>query len=918
MASSSAPTGLKHHPDRQAAEAQSAAADAFQHITRAYAVLSNPVSRHAYGRGTAAGQRLQAEVVADRTLGTGDRQFLAMEVAARAKDQLFLMEALPALERTYELSQGTLRIHTGQVVESNVAVAAATCGGGQASGEDGRDGSDQACDLYVETPPGSDGRAVSLCRTHARVHLCTPECESAENACQLRTAALLRHWRADVRDGWQLQHSAPNDAARPSAPYWFNVRVGFSEWAEKTTDADGGNAAAVDAETLPTPLRPPVNVTEPHTCQFDRCGAAGFQHLEGSLYVCRLSSTPHLCTLRQCDCRRALGSDGSTVCWASGRTYAPAAAFLTTEEGRGGEFGAGAGLDIAGNGGLAGISGGAPRNDLADRTLHVLRYRDQRTGELVEQVVERQVGTSLTSAGVHSRDRDSASGALPLSDTEEEVGASGFSSYMDELERQAAHSQQEALRRERRRVKALRRARDDGGALGPRALTAASDSEGDDETAGRGQADDIDNDNGNVSDVSSIVVDERDLPLEVEQQQQQGDFEVEVRGARGPKRSSAAAAAVKEEPPDAPALTASAPAAKRVKPEPAELQPVSVAVTPAFHIGRDGSSVAVAAAPSVSQAAPVAPVPPVVPARTRRAQPNRVQRIVREAVRRERAVAQAMLGVVDARERSRRARYLARGTARVSAAGGDADDSEDGDDEEEDAPDADDSAYAQFVTAALDQPDYVREEELGDYDTLEGLDGGGRAVMDEEQEEEEVMAQETEMQREYMRRVGDDHGEAVDGPGRCMRICYNEHLGEPHGVNEHGGVLRLYNGTVYTVCKYIQPPQTTARARLRHAIGNLWHTLPHPDDVRRHPGGSLAAAAEAAAKSSLERPAVLSAAQRAAQRAAAAAEGRGARPVMLKGGGRIGTRFGRGESARWRSSASAVAGQASGSSASST
>lgn len=206
--------------------------------------------------------------------------------------------------------------------------------------------------------------------------------------------------------------------------------------------------------------------------------------------------------------------------------------------------------------------------------------------------------------------------------------------------------------------------------------------------------------------------------------------------------------------------------------------------------------------------------------------------------------AQALYDGTDADEVLRRARQLCQAPEATAGAGTDG---ADGLDEEA-------TFYDQYVTAALDQPDYLREDELGDYDTLEGIDGGGRAAIDEAEEEDEEMARETAAQRELLQNM--EGYEQMQR--RLVYRCKDPALGEPYGTNEAGGQLRIYDGRVFLVCQdddYADPPPAkTARAALRQQAARRWHVLGrrnmHVPPSRKPPplvsSADLAAAAAAA------------------------------------------------------------------------
>lgn len=270
-------------------------------------------------------------------------------------------------------------------------------------------------------------------------------------------------------------------------------------------------------------------------------------------------------------------------------------------------------------------------------------------------------------------------------------------------------------------------------------------------------------------------------------------------------------------------------------------------------------------------------------AHRRQRKPTKWRRMIQQVAMTEAMQAQALYEGMDDAEVRRRARKFSTSHTSEDDAGGD----EDSDAEVE----QDDSAYAQFVTAALDQPDYVREEELGDYDTYEGYadGGGGRAAIEEEEEEAELQARDTMMQAQYLRHA--DEFVYREG-GQRLRFCYNEALGEPAGTNEAGAALRKYDGIVYIVSKYIKPPQDTRKARMRHQLAQRIYRLPDPELVRRSadPLKVVEAAAQAA---STRPPSPVSAADREAARATALANAQ-----TIKGGGRHGGRFGRGSGGR--------------------
>lgn len=277
------------------------------------------------------------------------------------------------------------------------------------------------CVLH-ELAPALIGEAhrTLLCSQHLWVHRCGEHCTSRDTACGLWGAYLGARWAAESAAAWTLQVSTPDDPTHPSTPYWFNVRVGLSVW-----------CPGVDPAADPAPT-PPPHLT-PHECSLAECGDR-HAHLDGGIWVCRVSGNVHLCTPTQCHRlhrvriddfsdwgKQALKSKGgsrakqlipesSYCCWATGRPAdelhvvdeGAAASQLTVSERLGQRISnadTAAGLNCP-----AVVRFGDPHTLIMSTHVpvgvekRVIRFKDERTGLTVSQLVERPAGTAESSA----------------------------------------------------------------------------------------------------------------------------------------------------------------------------------------------------------------------------------------------------------------------------------------------------------------------------------------------------------------------------------------------------------------------------------------------------------------------------------------------------------------------------------------
>ena len=102
----------------------------------------------------------------------------------------------------------------------------------------------------------------------------------------------INRYRHEVSGAWTVQLSGEDDPV-PRRPYWYNRRGGISAW--KAGGPDGQAPAAADETDAPP--RGPVT---PHVCTQARCRRSGFLQLDPGIWVCRASSTGHVCTASQC------------------------------------------------------------------------------------------------------------------------------------------------------------------------------------------------------------------------------------------------------------------------------------------------------------------------------------------------------------------------------------------------------------------------------------------------------------------------------------------------------------------------------------------------------------------------------------------------------------------------------------------
>ena len=172
---------------------------------------------------------------------------------------------------------------------------------------------------------------VLLCRKHRAAHQCDHHCTLPDRVCPIWASWNINRYRHEVAASWTVQLSGDDDPV-PKRPYWYNPRGGISAWKAGGVD---GRAPTAPGETD----APPQGPITPHVCNQARCRRSGYVQLDPGIWVCRASSTGHICTATQCkwhwrppQVKRELdeavpkeaSSDGNAamVCWATDRPVA--------------------------------------------------------------------------------------------------------------------------------------------------------------------------------------------------------------------------------------------------------------------------------------------------------------------------------------------------------------------------------------------------------------------------------------------------------------------------------------------------------------------------------------------------------------------------------------------------------------------
>eukprot|EP00035_Acanthoeca_spectabilis_P014407 m.275061 g.275061 ORF g.275061 m.275061 type:complete len:720 (+) comp16135_c0_seq21:935-3094(+) len=320
------------HPDKHPVAWATAAAQAFVAVHDAYALLSDPVTRAAYDENREArGARDWVPAI------SGDPITTALRLAWDLRSLLPFVGELDALERAHGLEEGSLRVATSANCPCS---ATATAPGGTCA------------TLPLPATPDRPNRGV-LCTAHKLVHQCDSACTSPKTVCPMWARTLVESYRATVRGAWVLRTAGdtPTPTAFPGRQYWFNPCAGISAWLDgstvKPTDSTdttttpeevAGAAGAAASQPGPsfemtesTSVRPPLELgVTPHVCE----PGCRFTALDGGVWVCRASSTPHLCTPSQCRWQRRPpppptppraaptrheGEQGLMRCWATDR-----------------------------------------------------------------------------------------------------------------------------------------------------------------------------------------------------------------------------------------------------------------------------------------------------------------------------------------------------------------------------------------------------------------------------------------------------------------------------------------------------------------------------------------------------------------------------------------------------------------------
>eukprot|EP00045_Choanoeca_perplexa_P015745 m.202895 g.202895 ORF g.202895 m.202895 type:complete len:699 (+) comp17066_c0_seq7:1963-4059(+) len=126
------------------------------------------------------------------------------------------------------------------------------------------------------------------------------------------------------------------------------------------------------------------------------------------------------------------------------------------------------------------------------------------------------------------------------------------------------------------------------------------------------------------------------------------------------------------------------------------------------------------------------------------------------------------------------------------------------------------SFYGEYVTAVLDQPDHDKAQ-VGDYDTMEALGGGGREVVEEEAEDELLLQGAAELEEDRLRSI-------QQLETQCIEWTTDPTLGKDGGQNAHGGALRVYDGRVFQLVQEQPPAPRTRPQALRAGLFELADT----------------------------------------------------------------------------------------------
>ena len=269
----------QYHPDKHTPALRQRAGEVFKRVRCAFDTLSDPVKRRLYIQTCGGVSALNLLTVRARQLETGNLAFLAAEFSREHQERVPFIRMLPGLAKEHGIAHGVLR-----------ASGVCPCHGG-------------ACEDLVLVNTDAYNATVSqwrhvhdclvLCKTHAFLHVCSEECtgetsasstlaHKAARVCPIFARACAQQHRAEAACSWRRECSLPTDMEHPGMGYWFNTLTGVSVW-DSTGQAP-----------------PPTSATTPHTCTRESCAATGFLEIAPGVFVCKASSTLHVCSTAQC------------------------------------------------------------------------------------------------------------------------------------------------------------------------------------------------------------------------------------------------------------------------------------------------------------------------------------------------------------------------------------------------------------------------------------------------------------------------------------------------------------------------------------------------------------------------------------------------------------------------------------------
>ena len=213
----------------------------------------------------------------------GDEMFKAYVQLKKYAKSMDIFNRLAELERSHKIPRGELRFKEGEECQG------VGCG--------------PFVDLSGETKPR---RRAYLCLGHRSIHECSDECTAGGRVCEVYAHATAQRWREVQRSLWTEHESSK---AQEGRKFWFCKQTKSSSWERPPGFVDppwcglADTRHSKDDEPLGGLRKGSEQLrAEAHNCVASRCGSGHVRVKDcESLWICRASGLPHICTLFQCN-----------------------------------------------------------------------------------------------------------------------------------------------------------------------------------------------------------------------------------------------------------------------------------------------------------------------------------------------------------------------------------------------------------------------------------------------------------------------------------------------------------------------------------------------------------------------------------------------------------------------------------------